>query len=293
MKTSTKAQLFAAAFCVLGAFAMPAQADADGLRAKHVELREQLRNNNFQRAMHVDSSEANGMLQGDVYAVIDHPFSKVSRALKQPAAWCDIMLLPFNTKLCQPTNGGAGLHVKIGRKYNQPVEQAYGLDFGFRNVAANANYLETRLDAPQGPVGTRDYRIVVSAVPVEGGKTFMHMRYSYGYGTMGKLAMNAYLSTAGADKVGFSLTGKDANGKPQPIDGVRGAIERNAMRYYLAIDAYLDTMDLPPEQQVEKRIQAWFTATERYPRQLREMDRSTYAAMKRQEYERQTTASLN
>ena len=43
-------------------------------------------------------------------------------------------------------------------------------------------------------------------------------------------------------------------------------------------------------QRVDKRIQAWFDATERYPKQLREMDRSTYVAMKRQEYERQQTA---
>ena len=43
----------------------------------------------------------------------------------------------------------------------------------------------------------------------------------------------------------------------------------------------------PPHQRVEKRIQTWFSNTERYPRQLREMDRSTYIAMKRSEHERQ------
>jgi hypothetical protein len=277
----------AAAACLLALASGAAFADAASLRARHADLRDELRNNNYQRAMHIDSTEANSTLQGDVYAVLDHPFNKVSQALRQPAAWCDIMLLPFNTKLCQPAAGGNGLHVKIGRKYNQPVEQAYGLNFSFRNVATGDDYLETRLNAPEGPVGTRDYRITVSAVPIEGGKTFMHMRYSYGYGSIGRIAMQTYLSTAGADKVGFSEMGKDANGKPQLINGVRGAIERNAMRYYLAIDSYLDTLDVPREQQVEKRIQSWFTATERYPRQLHEMDRSTYVNMKRQEYERQ------
>jgi hypothetical protein len=68
---------------------------------------------------------------------------------------------------------------------------------------------------------------------------------------------------------------------------VRGAVERNAMRYYLAIDAFLDTMAAPPDQRVERRIRNWFAATERHPRQLREMDLGTYAAMKRQEVERQ------
>jgi hypothetical protein len=133
----------------------------------------------------------------------------------------------------------------------------------------------------------------VEAVPLPGGRTFMHLSYAYGYGTGSRIAMSAYLSTAGADKIGFTVTGRDANGQPQYIDGMRGAIERNAMRYYLAIDAYLDALDAPQDQQVEKRIQQWFTASERYPRQLREMDRATYVAMKKAEYERQQTAALN
>lgn len=33
----------------------------------------------------------------------------------------------------------------------------------------------------------------------------MHLSYSYGYGMAGRMAMQAYLATAGADKVGFSL----------------------------------------------------------------------------------------
>ena len=41
------------------------------------------------------------------------------------------MLLPFNTKACSAQ--GNRLSVRIGRKYNQPVDQAYALDFGFSN----------------------------------------------------------------------------------------------------------------------------------------------------------------
>ena len=120
-------------------------------------------------------------------------------------------------------------------------------------------------------------------------QTFVHLRYSYGYGMAGRLAMQGYLATVGADKIGFTVTGRNADGQPQYIGGVRGAVERNAMRYYLASDAYLDSLGLPAGQQAEKRIQNWFTESERYPRQLREMDRTTYVAMKRQEVERQQT----
>lgn len=262
---------------LLALTAVPAHADAGALRARHAELRDTLRSNSFGRQMHIDSAESSNTLQGDIYAVLDHPFEKVKQALEDPGAWCDIMLLPFNTKACRAS--GNQLAVRIGRKYNQPVDQAYRLAFAFHNVAATQDYLETRLNAGEGPFGTRDYRISAHAVPLENGKTFMHMRYAYGFGGAGRFAMQAYLATAGADKVGFTT------------NGVRGAVERNAMRYYLAIDSFLDTMDAPEGQRVERRIQDWFTATERYPRQLREMDRNTYVTMKRQEYGQQTTAA--
>jgi hypothetical protein len=277
------------AACLLALASLGAAADAGSLRARYGELREQLRHNDFQRAMHIDSSEFGDALKGDVYAVLDHPYAMVSQALKEPASWCDVLLLPFNTKHCRAAggDGATSLQVRIGRKYNQPVENAYRLDFAWQPVASGPDYFETRLDARTGPVGTRDYRIVVSAVPLDRGRTFMHLSYSYGYGFAGRMAMQGYLATAGADKVGFTVTGRDANGRPRYIGGMRGAIERNAMRYYLAIDAYLASMGVPAGQQQEKRIQAWFSATERYARQLHEMDRDTYVSMKRDEYERQ------
>ncbi len=263
--------------------------DAASLRAKHVELRDQLANNNFKRAMVIDSAQVGDNLKGDVYAVLDHPFSLVSGELKDPENWCDILILPFNTKYCHAIKGegGSNLMVRIGRKFDQPVQDAYKLQFAYRGVAATPDYFESRLAAREGPIGTRDYHITVSAVPLDDKRSFMHLSYSYGYGFAGKVAMQAYLATAGADKVGFSVTGKDGNGQPLYMGGVRGAVERNAMRYYLAIDSYLDSMSAPRNQQVERRIQGWFNATERYPRQLREMDRPTYVAMKRNEVERQ------
>jgi hypothetical protein len=262
------------------------------LQAKYKELGEKLHNNVFHRPLYVDSAQSGDSLRGEVYAVLDHPFNEVSNALKKPDDWCDVMILPFNTKYCRPTRGGAGeatLQMRIGRKADQPARDAYPLDFSWHPIAASADYFETRMDAANGPFGTRDYRIVVSAVPVDGKRTFVHLSYSYDYGLAGKMAMNAYLATAGANKVGFTVTGRDGNGEPVYIGGVRGAIERNAMRYYLAIDAKLAAMSAPPGQQLEKRLEAWFDASEHYPRQLHEMDRASYLAMKRGESEGQVS----
>lgn len=119
----------------------------------------------------------------------------------------------------------------------------------------------------------------------------MRLSYSYSYGAMGRMApLQGYLATAGADKVGFSVTGRDAKGaRCTSTAGRCGVVERNAMRYYLAIDAYLASLSAPLTN-IDRRIQAWFNASERHARQLREMDKATYVTMKRQEYERQQTA---
>src|SRR6478609_1711690 len=129
------------AACLLGLASFSVLADADALRAKHSELREQLRNNSFQRAMHIDSSEVGDTLKGDVYAVLEYPFGVVGDALKNPSDWCDILILPFNTKYCHAvdSNGAAALLVRIGRKYDQPVEKSFRLDFALRPVAAKSD----------------------------------------------------------------------------------------------------------------------------------------------------------
>jgi hypothetical protein len=273
-------------FMALNAFAY---AGAGELRSKYGQLQEQLRNNNFHRALHIDSSQEGDTLKGDVYAVLDHPFSELSAALSDPPDWCRILILPFNTKYCHAvaSGGAANLLVRIGRKSDQPVQDAYRLNFALQPVTATPDYFESRLNAKDGPLGTSDYRIVVSAVPLGTGRSFMHLSYSYGYGMAGRVAMQMYLATAGANKVGFTVTGRDGNGQPIYIGGVRGALERNVMRYYLAIDAHLASLSAPPDRQLEKRIETWFDASERYGRQLHEMDRATYIAMKRGESERQ------
>lgn len=271
-----------------------ALANPQELRARYASLTDELAANQFRQPIHIESAEAVNDLQGDVYAVVDHPFAAVNKALSQPANWCDVLILHLNTKYCRPTQGAAGprLTVAVGKKFDQPLKDTHKLDFAWQLLASGNDYLDARLDSARGPLGTRDYRIQFAAIPLPGGKTFIHLRYSYGFGTAGRIAMKAYLATAGSGKVGFSVTGQRPDGQPVYVGGVRGVLERNVMRYYLAIDAYLDQLDAPPAQQFEKRIQAWFAASERHARQLHEVERDAYLAMKRSEYQRQQTAVL-
>ncbi|MBZ0095339.1 MAG: hypothetical protein K8H75_08240 [Sulfuricella sp.] len=146
------------------------------------------------------------------------------------------------------------------------------------------------LNAENGPLSTHDYRIRIEATPLKDGRTFLHFTYAYAFGLTGRLAMQGYLATIGRDKVGFTVTGKQPNGQPTYIQGVRGVVERNTMRYYLAIGAYLAALAAPPKEQLEKRLQYWYNATDQYARQLHEVERDDYLKMKRKEYQRQQVA---
>jgi hypothetical protein len=280
------------ALAVAGAAAAQALvAGGDGaaaLRERHGALQESLRNNAFGSALHLDSVQNAGDLRGDVYAVVEHPFETLSARLGQAGPWCDVLILHLNVKQCRSDTGAAGVTISIhvGRKYDQPLEETHQVDFIFRVVAATPEHLHVTLRADSGPLGTRDYRIMVQATPLPGGRSFMHMSYSYGYGVAARLAMQAYLGTLGSGKVGFTVVGRRADGQPEYVGGVRGVVERNTMRYYLAIDAYLASLGAPAAQQFERRLQAWFAATEAYALQLREMSQADYLAMKRKEIAR-------
>ena len=292
--TVTLARL--AAVATLGLYAMSTDVaaadahDAASLLARYAELAPQLQNNQFQRPLYINSTESPDSLKGDIFAVLDYPFATVNAAFNGPEHWCDMLILHLNTKYCRAASQGGKnqLMVSVGKKHDQPLADAYRVNFNLAVAGSTPEYLDVVLSARDGPMGTSDYRILLQAVALPNGRTFMHLTYSYAYGMAARIAMKAYLSTVGSGKVGFTRT--QGSGEAQYIGGVRGVVERNTMRYYLAIDAYLSAVSLPEAQQLDRRLQTWFAATERYPRQLHEVERNEYIEMKRSEYQRQQTA---
>jgi hypothetical protein len=261
------------------------------LRAQHASLGPQLASNALRGPLVLKSEEASRRIEGDLYAVLDHPFAAVSAALADPAQWCDILILHLNNKQCRPEKTGAEtvLELRVGQTYKQPVEQASVLRFNWRAPEVRPDYLGTQMVAAVGPYDTQDYRLLAEAVPLDGNHTFLHMAYSLGYGTAGLIALNLYFGTAGRDKVGFSPAEPVSASSPY-VGGTRGLVERNTMRYFLAIDAYLQALSAPLGERLERRMEAWFDATEKYPRQLHEMGRAEYLRMKRSEVQRQTVS---
>lgn len=259
------------------------------LRSHYGTITPELARNVFGGPLVLKSEEAPRRIDGEVFAVLEHPFSRVSTALSDPGQWCDILILHLNTKYCrrQQEQGATVLDVRVGKKGPQSIGSASRLAFRWQPPVQRPDYLSATLDAAEGPYDTHDYRILAEAIPLDANHTFLHMGYATGFGGASAMAMQLYLGTVGRDKVGFTRANA---GKDEYVGGMRGVVERNTMRYYLAIDAYLDSLSAPPGQQLGHRLQAWFDATEKYPRQLHEVDREAYLGMKRGEVDRQTGA---
>ncbi|MBJ6750191.1 hypothetical protein [Geomonas anaerohicana] len=271
-------------FCYGLACAAEAEpAGEHALLAKYAAIKGKLDKNQFGAPIYLESTEGQDSVRVDMYGVIHHPYDIVREALQSPAAWCEITPLHINIKACvyKTVKQQTLLTLYSGRKYFQPPSDAYPLKLAFRVGASRPDYLELSLVGEEGPFGTRDHRIGVQAVPLEGQATFLHFSYTYSHGTMARMAIKTYFATLGRDKVGFTMVGED--GKQAYIDGVRGAVERNTMRYYLALQTYLDTLKIPEGQRFEQRLNRWYDLTAKYPRQLKEIDKAAYLSNKKLE----------
>jgi hypothetical protein len=255
--------------------------------------RSRMANSPFKVPLIIESRQSDDDIKGEVYAEINHSFKTVNAALGSPQVWCDILILHLNTKSCVLKPGANGstssptLMMMVGKKIEQAPGSAYPIALMWKTSQRKADFLEINLAADAGPLNTRNYRIVLEAAPTENGNTFVHLSYSYGFGTTAKFLMRAYLNTIGRNKVGFTVTGKQANGEPIYVEGLLGLVERNTMRYHLAVEAYLGAMRTPEPMQFEKRIGDWFQATEHYPQQLHEVNLGEYLDMKRLQHLRQ------
>ncbi len=254
----------------------------------YLETKKELEKSPLPIPFYLRSAVSSDASQVDIYGTMEFPFFIVENELLLPSNWCDILLLHDFVRACtyRKVNGTWLLAVYYVNRFNDPLENAYQLKFEFQNIAQYPGFFDISLAAPDGPFGTKDHRFKIEAIPVEDGKLFVHLRYSYHYGSLAYFAMKNYFSIFSTGKVGFSIIGTDREGNPVYVDGLRGAIERNVVRYYLAILAYMDTLHVPVEQRFEKRIDDWYDLTARF-KQLFEMQKEEYLTFKRQDQKNQ------
>jgi len=271
-------------------FEKPRQGE-DILRDTYHRNMAKLETNSFGLPLFLESFEHDDRVHVDVYGIFDYLFSSVVNVLKVPDNWCDIVSLHPNIKACTSRElpGDGLLTFYIGRKVYQTPEEARQVVYHYRNVDQQQGYLDIILSADAGPVGTKDHRMRFEAVPLDGGRTFVHVSYAYSDSAALRLAGKVYFATLGWGKVGFTVTGTDSSGNPVYVGGPRGAIERNAVRYYFAIQSYMDTLRYPEKSRFSMRISDWYDLTARYRKQLLEQDKNDYLTFKTKEHMRQVT----
>lgn len=273
-----------ALLCLAAGVPVAAAQDAAALLARHAELREPLARNGFERPLHLDSSERAATLTGEVHARMPQPFGVAGPALREIAHWCDILILHPNIKGCRA--GADALLLGVGRHSNPALAPADELAFSYEVAASTPDYLRVVLEAPDGPFGTSHYRVVLEVAAVEGG-SFLRLSYAYRTAAASRWALRAYLATLGRARVGFSVVGRKPDGRPVYIGSTRGMVERNAMRCYLAIEAYLGALPAPESEQAERRLHHWYAGVAQFPLQLQDVTLGEYLAMKRTEIRRQ------
>jgi len=242
-------------------------------------------------APRVESSEAAGEVTGRITGLSAFAFPQVADALARPQAWCEMMALHLNTKACtlaQPAHAPPLLTLTVTRTHDQPPAQGFPLALEWRLLRRDAVALEVQLHGASGPFGTTGYRIALTAAPAPAGRSAIDFSYSCRFAAASRIALQTYLATVARNKVGFTVVGEGAGA--QPVTGLRGVVERTAMRYFLAIDAWLAAAARPPGQQLRHRLEHWFDGTERHARQLHEMDKTSYVAMKLREAGLRSTA---
>ena len=274
--------------CVSGVLADTPGDSSAALRARYVALSPQLENSAIQRGLYLESTDSSRAPRGDAYAVIDYPFAMVAAAFATPANWCESLILHLNVQYCRASSsdGRPQLSAAVGKKTNQPLDDTHRINFVYKVVESSANYTRVELSSREGPLGTGNYLIALEVTALDEQRSFMHMQYSYTQGIVARCATSVYFSTRGRDKVGFTWI-HDEDDPPRLVRGIRGALERNTMRYYLAFDAYLHALGSPAPQRFEQSIERWFADTERFARQLREVKHDDYITMKRGQYLRQ------
>jgi hypothetical protein len=281
------------AVCVPGALAQQAPADlAAPLRARFVALSQQLEHSTIQPGLYVESVESSRAPRGDAYAVIHYPFATVAAAFGKPASWCESLILHLNVQYCRASvsSESALLSAAVGKKTNQPLDDTHRINFIYKVAESSADFMRVELKAKEGPLGTGNYLIALELIALDADRAFMHIQYSYTQGLLARCATSVYFATRGRDKVGFTWVKDDQDDPPHLVRGIRGALERNTMRYYLAFDAYLHALASPAPRRFEESIERWFADTERFARQLREVEHDDYIAMKRGQYLRQQAA---
>lgn len=238
--------------------------------------------------LRIQSHEQDRHLRVNVFGLVNYSYAQVADVLASPAAMCDFLILNMNVKACTylPGKQRADMVIYVAGKKYASLYRTLQIEPYFELQKRDKNYLRVLMASHRGSWGMKEYSVLVEASPYKN-KTLVRFTSNYEASRINKAATTAYLKTFARKKVGFTVIGKNQQGQPEYVRGMQGVIERNAVRSYLALQAYLGTANTPSKQRFESRLRRWFDLTDVYTRQLHEMHWQPYLRNKRREYQNQ------
>jgi hypothetical protein len=249
---------------------------------KYHKIEKELEKSSFAIPFYLESSVSKNASRVDIYGTINYPLDLIKNEFLVPTNWCEIVLPHPDIRACTYNKVNDTiwmLNIYRVNKFSKPLADAYQMKFVYSVSKLHPFYFDIALTAHEGPSHTKDHQFGLEATPLDEGRTFIHLRYSLGYSSLGYFLMKIF----GGGNVGFSVIGTDSDGNHVYVGGLRGAVERDVVCYYLAILAYLDTLKIPAEQRFEKRVSKWYDLAALYKKQLLEMEEEEYLTYKRQD----------
>lgn len=274
-----------------------AVADYNSLNKRYHAIKKYLDQSKFETPIYIHSTASKISLKGEVYGLIHNPditFEQLEKAFSNYKNWCDFIPLHLNLKACiyQRINKQRYLIFYAGRKFYQAPEDVYQIRYRFRLVTTSNNYFNVILNAPRGPAGTSNYLLQLEVMKIED-KILFRVISSYSSSRRSRFGTTIYLHTKGKHKIGFTVVGVDSDGKPIYVRGIKGVVERNVIRYFLAGKAFMATRKLPQDKRYKALLQYWFKETEKYHQQLYEMSKKEYLKTKLRERQNQLELQEN
>jgi len=236
--------------------------------------------------IHAQVSVADNVVDCDILAVVARPPGQVMALLGSARGWCEFLLLHPNVKACaaEPAADGRRIVIYTGSKHFQPVETSRPQRYDLRVERRERGYLALHLWPEPAKLADAAGPARIEIAALDDGRTGLRVQYRAPLSAGARLLAATYFATFGRDKIGFSTTSVDADGNPVYIGGLAGAIERNVVRHFLAIDTLLQAQEAGAEMPPERRLAHWFALTERHARQLHELGWTEYLDIKLREF---------
>ncbi len=260
---------------------------SETLAGKYRQLEDKIARSPLGIPAYLDSYAEKNISGVDIYGVVAYPFDVLQKELESPPAWCSIIVLHPNIRACTyRLMDSSGMMTLFNvNKPDDTFRDATPIEFSW-NIGKQPGYFDIMLNADEGPFYTKDHRFSIEAIPLDNQRSFVHLRYTYRYGTLANLAIKSFLALFVKERTGFSIVGRDSHGRPVYATGLQGVNERNVIRYYLAILAYLDAHKMPADQRFEKSLNSWHDRAARY-KNLTTAEKKAYISTKKKDLQNQ------